>query len=77
MERITPEDLCNLVLIDDVRVSPDGTRVAYVRVSIDRANNTYIRNIWVKNLSCPDQPAEPLTAGNKDTSPRWSPDGRW
>lgn len=77
MEPITPEHLCDLTLIEDVRVSPDGMRVAYVRVSVDRANNTYVRNIWVKDLSRLDEPAEPLTAGNKDTVPRWSPDGRW
>lgn len=74
---ITPEHLCDLVLLDDVRVSPDGQRVAFVRVSVDRANNTYVRNVWVLDLTQPRAVPQPFTAGNKDTHPRWSPDGRW
>ncbi|MCX7939677.1 MAG: hypothetical protein N2545_09620, partial [Thermoflexales bacterium] len=72
---ITPEHLCDLVLIDDVRVSPDGKRVAFVRVSVDRANNTYVRNVWVLDLTQPRAAPQPFTMGNKDTHPRWSPDG--
>jgi dipeptidyl aminopeptidase/acylaminoacyl peptidase len=72
---ITPEHLCDLILIDDVRVSPDGTRIAFVRTAVDRSGNTYNRTIWLKDLTDPRKPAEPLTGNTKDGAPRWSPDG--
>ncbi len=73
----TPEDFYNIVEVSDPRVSPTERWVAFVRQEVDRDQNEYRRHIW---LARPDgsAPARPFTNGPKsDTSPRWSPDGRW
>jgi len=72
-----PEDVYRLTGAADPRISPDGTRVAYVVWSIDRESNEYRGAIWVAPM---DGSAEPLpfTSGERrDGMPRWSPDGRW
>jgi dipeptidyl aminopeptidase/acylaminoacyl peptidase len=75
MKPISPESLCDLILLDDVRVSPDGSRAVFVRTAVDRSGNKYNRTIWIKDLTDPRKPAEPLTGNTKDGSPRWSPNG--
>jgi dipeptidyl aminopeptidase/acylaminoacyl peptidase len=72
---ITIDSLNDLVLLDDVRVSPDGTRAVFTRTTVDRSGNKYNRTIWIKRLDDPRAPAEPLTGSAKDSMPRWSPDG--
>lgn len=74
MKKITPESLCELVTLNDPQISPDGKYVAFVRNSVDRANNRYNNTIWLKELDG-DEPARPLSSGSKDSSPRWSEDG--
>ncbi len=75
MKVITPEKLQDLVYIDEVRVSPDGSRAAFVRLSADRSANENVRAIWIKNLRDITAPALPFTAGRKDSAPRWNHDG--
>lgn len=74
MNSITPESLYDLINLDDVRLSSDGTLAVFVRQTVDAATNGYKRNIWIKDLQS-DLPAEPFTSGNKDGAPRFSPDG--
>lgn len=71
---ITPDDLLALQLVEDPQLSPDGGRVAFVRMEIDRERYDYSRSIWL----APVEGGEPrrLTNGPNDTAPRWSPDGR-
>jgi len=72
-----PEDVCALTSVGDLRLSPDGLRVAYVVNGIDREENGYRSAIWVAPLDGSEEPTQ-LTAGTRsDSSPRWSPDGRW
>ena len=77
MKSITPESLLDIVLLDDVRVSPDGERAAFVRTSVDAQGNSYKRTIWMKDLTdlTHDTPAQPFTSGSKDSAPKFSPDG--
>ncbi|MFW5748774.1 MAG: prolyl oligopeptidase family serine peptidase [Chloroflexota bacterium] len=71
---IAIDDLYQFIKVEDPQISPDGAWVAYVRVTIDRVENGYKRSIWL----CPVAGGEPrqLTRGEKDSQPRWSPDGR-
>ena len=72
---ITIDDLYELGWLEDPRFSPDGRQVAFVRVSVDRAGNTYRHAIWL--ASADGQSVRRFTAGAKsDTTPRWRPDGR-
>jgi len=71
-----PEDVYALTGVDDPRVSPDGTTVAYVVKAVDRDANRYRSAIWLAPLDGSAEPRQ-LTAGKKrDAAPRWSPDGR-
>ena len=72
---ITDKDLFAFNWVANAQVSPDGTRVAFVRVTVDEKRTGYNTSIWVVAI---DGSAEPtrLTAGTQDQSPRWSPDGK-
>jgi dipeptidyl aminopeptidase/acylaminoacyl peptidase len=71
---LTPEMILNRWSIGDLRVSPDGNRVAFV-VSEPAKASGQRRNIWVHDI--PAASLKQLTAAAKsDTRPRWSPDGR-
>src|SRR3954471_2405143 len=72
-----PEDVYELTGVADPRISPDGSRVAYVLGATDGDANEYRGSIWVAPLDGSEEPRR-LTFGEKrDGSPRWSPDGRW
>ena len=72
-----PEDVYELTGAADPRISPDGSRVAYVVWWIDKDANDYRSAIWVAPMDGSAEPTK-FTAGEKrDCSPRWSPDGRW
>jgi dipeptidyl aminopeptidase/acylaminoacyl peptidase len=72
--RLEPEDLYAIKLVDDPQITPDGERVAYVVVEIDRTTYEYHRSIWLAATEG-GQPRR-YTGGDNDTTPRWSPDGR-
>ncbi|MEY2424578.1 MAG: hypothetical protein QOI61_150 [Actinomycetota bacterium] len=70
-----PEDVGLLVSVDDPRVSPDGTTVAYVVTTIDLEANEYRNRIWLVSTDGLGEP-RPFTSGtSRDKTPRWSPDG--
>jgi Tol biopolymer transport system component len=74
--QVTPEDLFSLREASDVRVSPTGISIAFALSSIDRVNNREVSNIWT--IPTRGGPAEQVTVGAfNDSSPRWSPDGRY
>src|SRR5215470_8793359 len=70
---LTPEDLFALHLAEEPQISPDGTSVAYVLMEVDRDAYEYRRSIWM--IAVAGGEPKRFTAGPKDTSPRWSPDG--
>lgn len=73
---ITEKDLYDFVWIGDPQVSPDGARVAYVRVKVDEKKDGYDTSIWMVPTEG-DQAPRQLTNGPRDSAPRWSPDGQW
>ncbi len=75
MKPITPADLCELALIDDVRVSPDGAMVVFTISKADWANNAQTSHLWGKSLHQAESPAHMLTRSGKDSAPRWSAHG--
>ncbi|HUF23938.1 MAG TPA: S9 family peptidase [Vicinamibacterales bacterium] len=72
---ITETDLFRFVWVADPQVSPDGSRVAFVRVSVDEKADAYDTSVWLVPADGSAAPRR-LTSGNRDTGPRWSPDGR-
>ena len=73
---ITEKDLFNFVWIGDTQVSPDGSRVAFVRVTVNEKKEGYNTSIWAVSTSGNEVPHR-LTSGERDSSPRWSPDGKY
>jgi dipeptidyl aminopeptidase/acylaminoacyl peptidase len=73
---ITEKDLWDFVWIGDPQVSADGSRVAFVRVTVNEKKEGYNTSIWVVSLAGGEEPHQ-LTKGDRDSTPRWSPDGKF
>ena len=72
--RITAMDIFNFQYALDPQISPDGTKIVYVRRFADIMSDKRDSNLWIINANGTDN--RPLTTGNySDSSPQWSPDG--
>src|SRR5438445_6689117 len=74
---IAETDLFKFTWLADPQISPDGSTVAFVRVVVNEKENRYDTSLFVVGTTGADT-AGPrrLTSGIRDTSPRWSPDGK-
>ena len=72
---ITEKDLFNFIWIADPQVSPDGSRIAFVRVTVNDRKDGYNTSIWTVVTATGE--TRQLTSGIRDSSPRWSPDGKY
>ncbi|MFT5478287.1 MAG: dipeptidyl aminopeptidase/acylaminoacyl peptidase, partial [Planctomycetota bacterium] len=64
-------DVFELEYASDPRISPDGSRVVYVRNSKDVMKDRNVRNLWI--VGAGGDGHRPLTMGNSShSSPRWS-----
>src|SRR6266566_4314866 len=72
---ITEKDLFDFVWIGDPQISPDGSRVAFVRVTVNEKKEGYNTSIWSVPVAGGEEPHQ-LTKGDHDSAPRWSPDGK-
>ena len=73
---ITEKDIFQFNWIGDPQISPDGSRVAFVKVTVDEKKTGYDTAIWVVPMTG-DEPPRRMTDGKHDSAPRWSPDGKW
>jgi dipeptidyl aminopeptidase/acylaminoacyl peptidase len=73
---ITEKDIFQFSWIGDPQISPDGSRVAFVKVTVDEKKTGYDTSIWSVSTRGDDTPRR-MTDGKHDGSPRWSPDGKW
>ncbi|MBK9155127.1 MAG: S9 family peptidase [Chloracidobacterium sp.] len=73
---ITEKDLFDFVWVGDPQISPDGSQVAFVRVTVNSAKTNYDTSVWLVAASGDKEPVR-ITSGNRDFGPRWSPDGRY
>ena len=73
---ITEKDLFDFSWVGDPQVSPDGSTVTFVRVNVNSAKTNYDTSVWTVPTSGTGEPRR-LTSGNRDSTPRWSPDGRF
>lgn len=68
-------DLFGLEVAADPQISPDGSRIAYVRRSGDIMTDRMRPSIWLVDTRTGEQ--MPLAAGpGAHSQPRWSPDGK-
>ena len=71
---IRETDLLDFVWIADPQISPDGSAVAFVRVVVNRVEDTYDSSIWV----VPTEGGEPRAmtpAGGQRRGARWNRKG--
>jgi dipeptidyl aminopeptidase/acylaminoacyl peptidase len=68
-----PEDLYLLREVTDCDLHPDGQRVAYTVSWCDESTDSNRSQLWIHD----GDSARPLTYGHADSTPRFSPDGRW
>src|SRR5437762_14227562 len=73
---VTEKDLWDFVWIGDLQVSPDGSRVVFVRATVNEKKEGYNTSIWSVPVTGDGAPYQ-LTKGDHDTTPRWSPDGKF
>ena len=70
------DDLAHIAWAGDVDIAPDGSRVAYTLSRLSLERDETLTAIWVADVASPNR-ATQFTAGlRRDTSPKWSPDGR-
>ena len=72
---ITEKDLFRFQWIADPQLSPDGSQIAFVRVTVDEKKDRYETSIWSTAARAGGVPRQ-ITTGPSDTTPRWSPDGK-
>ncbi len=63
-----------LEVASDIKISPDGRTIVYVRGGLDVMTDSYFSNLWIVNADGTDH--RPLTQGRHVvTTPRWSKEG--
>lgn len=72
---ITEKDLFDFVWVGDPQISADGSKVAFVKVTVNAKKDGYDTSVWTVSTTGNAEPVR-LTSGVRDSSPRWSPDGR-
>jgi dipeptidyl aminopeptidase/acylaminoacyl peptidase len=70
------DDLARLRDVSHVQISPDGARVAYAVRAPDLEKDRNDTDIWMTSWDG-SQTSRLTTSRDSETSPRWSPDGRY
>jgi dipeptidyl aminopeptidase/acylaminoacyl peptidase len=71
---LEPIDIFDMEYVSDPQISPDGSKVIYVRNFKDIMTDRNLSNLWIVNFDGTNN--RPLTTGNQnDMAPRWSHDG--
>src|SRR5262245_32452271 len=71
---ITFDNMISMHRISEAELSPDGKWAAYTIATPDMEANRNATNIWMAPVAGGD--AIQLTRTGKDSSPKWSPDGK-
>src|SRR5206468_11551291 len=71
---ISDSDLFAFRWVASPQISPDGRQAAFVLVTVNAKHDGYETSLWVVSTDGASPPRR-LTAGPRDGTPRWSPDG--
>lgn len=75
-QTIRAEDLFRFELIRKPRLSPDGRHVVYAQIRVDSKTLKKSSNLWVVPTAG-GLPRQFTFGDQSDSSPQWSPDGKW
>jgi dipeptidyl aminopeptidase/acylaminoacyl peptidase len=70
------DDIYRLRGVNDPQISPDGAWVAYTVTSADSAKDKNDTDVWMTSWDG-TQTIRLTSTPESESSPRWSPDGRW
>lgn len=73
---LTLDDMHKFKDVADPRCSPDGKWVAYTLATTDTIADKRDTDIWMASIDGKEQ-IRVTTSAESETSPRWSPDGRY
>jgi acylaminoacyl-peptidase len=73
--KLTLDEFFNSVSFDAVKVSPDGTAVVIGTEKADWNQQIFRKELWLYQTTSGS--LIQLTQAGHETSPQWSPDGRW
>lgn len=75
---LTVDDIFQIKSVRDPQISPDGAWVAYTVSALNAEKDNSDTDVWMTSLTDPSASPLRLTSSDKpETSPRWSPDGRY
>ncbi|MDQ0255686.1 dipeptidyl aminopeptidase/acylaminoacyl peptidase [Evansella vedderi] len=74
MRNFQTEDLYSFKGVGEVQISPDGSNIVYVVQHVDKKEDKFLTNIYMKDLNSHD--TKQLTFSGKDKGPIFSPDGK-
>ena len=73
---ITEKDIFAFTWIGDSQLSPDGSTIAFVQTTVAPDRSGYQTAIYLLDLRRPGAAPQVFATGPRDSSPRWSPDGK-
>ncbi|MBV8402768.1 MAG: S9 family peptidase, partial [Gammaproteobacteria bacterium] len=73
---LTPEDWYRFQPVSDLQIAPDGTSLAYLVTSYDKASDEKRAALWTVDWAAGHN-GQQLTHGASVSVPRFSPDGRY
>lgn len=74
---VTLDDLRRLKEVSDPRISPDGLWVAYTVGEVNAKEDRHVSDLWMSSWDGTSTVRLTSTPKESESSPRWSPDGRW
>jgi dipeptidyl aminopeptidase/acylaminoacyl peptidase len=73
---LRPGDIYRLQTLSDANISPDGEWITYTVSTIDSAKDRRNADIWMVSWNGKQQ-VQLTNSSDGETSPRWSPDGKY
>ncbi|HEY6302126.1 MAG TPA: prolyl oligopeptidase family serine peptidase [Terriglobales bacterium] len=75
--KLTLDEFFNSVSFTAVKVSPDGSSVVIGTEKADWDQQIFRKELWLYRTAAGGGSLVQLTQSRHDSSPQWSPDGRW
>src|ERR1700686_303876 len=75
--KLTLDEFFNSVSFSSLELSPDGGSIVIGTERADWDRKIFSKDLWLYRGNRTGSPLVQLAQSGHDTSPKWSPDGRW